>query len=184
MSRQRGVGGGLAGTAAVAGEIVDRVQVLGLASASAVAERCIATVDRYLADRDGPRTLDLPAVGGPAPGPQPAEALELPAVPAGSSTGGSLWIHNPTTAPVRARVRVSSLTSAEGHLLPAPTVGVPSSAGIEVAAGGSVEVRVQVRVPAGTPPGHFHGVVTSTATPRQCLPLLLHVRTSPAEDGP
>lgn len=184
MSRQDGAGGGLAGTAAGSPDvgIVSRVQVLGLASAHAVAERCIETLDRYLARRDGPGVLAPLGGAGPAPGPQAPETLELPAVPAGGSTEAFLWLHNPTAAPVRAGVRVSPLTSAEGHLVPAPTVAEEAT-GAEVGAGGSLQVRVTVRVPAGTPPGHYHGVATSRATPRQGLPVVVQVQGPPAEDS-
>lgn len=205
-----GRGGTGRGQGPRARDIVGRVQVLGLASAAAVAERYIETVDRYLAGRedsadgraeqaDGAgalallrleeatlRTLDLLTGGTAAPdgssGPPAQDTLVLPPVPAGGCTDAALWVHNPSAAPVVASLRMTSLVSADGHELPPATVVVPSGGGVEVDAGGSLEVRVRLLVPPGTPPGHFHGVVTSTAAPRQCLPVLLQVQAPRSED--
>jgi hypothetical protein len=207
-------------------DVVGQVQAFGLASAAAVAERYVQTVDRYLAERDTPpgdgadrgeaaggaaqalagmerallRSVELVATGldgqwpglewpgldGRRPatgaGPHP-DILELPPVRAGECAQASLWVHNRTSAAVPVTLRAGLLASSEGNVVAAdvevvealanPRSGTVAAA--EVPPGGSAEVRVRVRVPAGTAPGHFHGLVTSTATPRQALPLLLEV---------
>lgn len=186
-------------------DIVSQVQVFGLASASAVAERYIGTVDRYLAERDvrvptgdddhapgSPdmvwagclerallRSLDLVAALPeglvPGSGTFAQEVLRLPPVHAGGDSRGTVWVHNPTTVPVVLTVRMSSLTSANGPVLPADEVLVGGVGSVQVDAGGSARVTLHVQVPPGTPPGHFHAVLTSTATPQQGLPVLLEV---------
>lgn len=202
------------GAAARAFDIVEQVQVFGLASAAVVAERYIGAVDRYLAQRAEPvetsrqdrdtaptlarleqamvRSLDAVASGVSGTGwvrpgrAAPAEVLHLPAVRAGATARTSVWVHNPTAVPVPVTARLSALTAADGHVLPSEAVMVTpersaesgSSWPAEVAPGGSCEVRVEIHVPADTPPGHFHAVVTSTATPRQALPVRLEVRAA------
>lgn len=157
--------------AARALRLAGQVQVLGLASAAAVAERYVGTVDRYLAQRPPGPSAD-PADRATDVG-RRAETLELPAVPAGACSAVALWVHNPTAATVTTAVRPGRLVSADGHELPAGTVLVPPAP--EVVPGGSAEVCLQVQVPVGTPPGHYHAVVTSTATPHQALPVHLEV---------
>jgi len=194
--------------AARALDIVGQVQVFGLASAAAVAERYIGTVDRYLAEHDAPVGTSEDDRGRGSPDLMWAacmeqalmqsldrvgawqddvrlksrtprqEILRLPPVPAGSDSRAAVWVHNPTTAPVVLTVRMSSLTSADGAVLPADEVVVETGGSVEVDAGGSAQVMLHVQVPSGTRPGHFHAVLTSTATPRQALPVLLEVLTA------
>jgi hypothetical protein len=161
------------GTARVA-ELTGRVQLLGMASAAAVAERYVAVVERFLARRPSEGVLGdaLGLQPGAVPGP---ETLELPAAHPGTRSTASLWLHNPTAAPVSAVVQVGRLTSADGLVLPAGAVVSASAPTDRVAPGASAEVRLLVNVPQDTPAGHFHAVVTSAATPRQALLLHLEV---------
>lgn len=191
--------------AARALDMAGQVQVFGLASAAAVAERYIETVDRYLAERDVPvrtreddhgpgspdtmwaacmeqallQSLDLVAAlqdeWGPGSGALTQEVLRFPPVHAGDDSRATVWVHNPTTAPVVLGVRMSSLTAADGAVLPADEVLVGGVGSVQVDAGGSARVTLRVQVPPGTPPGHFHAVLTNTATPQQGLPVILEV---------
>ncbi|MFK5647822.1 hypothetical protein ACI3ET_15040 [Ornithinimicrobium sp. LYQ121] len=190
--------------AARALHLISEVQAFGLASAAAVAERYIQTVDGYLGQRPRPGTDasdDDPAgsplsrnaermvragsasfdllgallVTGEAPPATGGEALDLPPTSPGGRSQASAWVHNPTTVPVWATVRVSSLGSSGGYLLPPGAVEVEPAGAAYVDAGGSAEITVRILVPQGTPPEHFHALVTSTSTPRQALPLHLEV---------
>lgn len=158
--------------------MVSQVQVLGLASAAAVVERYVGTLDDAV---DGPPAGPaLPRIHGPRPaGPLAPDVVELPTVSPGARTTASVWVHNPTAAPVAVTLRASGMVHAAGDVIPADAVVVVPSAPATVQAGGSVAMRLAVRVPSSAPPGHYHAVLTSTATPAQALPVHLEVR----EDG-
>lgn len=109
-----------------------------------------------------------------------SEALDLPAVSPGTSTSSSVWVHNPTPSPVRVTVRTSAFLAPDGTTLPADAVVLEPRGPVPVEPGAAGEVRCRVDVPRGTPPGHFHAVLTSTATPQQAVSL--HLQVLP--DGP
>lgn len=190
--------GGRGGLGEGVGRVVDvvgQVQALGLASAAAVAERCVGTVDRYLAERAAP-TGRGEWLGGRAPTDPGQEVLLIPGATPGSLSHASLWVHSTTSAPAVVTVRAGPLTSPDGQVLipaaevldasgrrePAGNAGAGSTLGpaceVEVARDRPAEVRLLVPVPPGTAPGHFHGVVTCTGAPRRALPVVLEVLRS------
>ena len=155
----------------VALDLVSQVQVLGLASAAAVAERYVGSLDRQ-GDR---RFTDRTVGQGRGARDGAADRLELAPVGPGGRAVASLWVHNPTSAPVEVTLRAGALVCAEGAVLPAGSVVVEPRGPVTVAPGGSAEHRVVLLVPGATAPGHYHGVITSTATPHQALPVHLEV---------
>lgn len=188
-------GGGRSGLGEEVARVVDvvgQVQALGLASAAAVAERYVGTVDRYLAGRAAP-TGHWDRWGERTPPHPDEEVLVIPGTTPGSPGHASLWVHSTTPAPVVVTVRAGPLTSPDGQVLvpavevldasgrrePPGTAGVGSTPGaacrVEAARDRPAEVRLLVPVPLGTGPGHFHGVVTCTGAPRRALPVTLEV---------
>lgn len=187
------------------------VQAFGLLSAASVADRYRETVDRYLAqdpltaptqagtsgdpslaDVAGrmaeacARSLDLMSTvlnrgEEPGHGIPRVEAVVLPPARAGSTAEASVWVHNPTAAPVAVELRVSGLVSAGGRSLPDDAVVLEPERMQHVDAGGSSEVRIRVHVPPETETGHFHGLIMSPLTPAEAILLRLEVR---AGDGP
>jgi hypothetical protein len=202
VSAHREVGGD-AGLQAL--RLIEDVQTLGLSCAAAVADRYVGLVDRYLGQRAGSpggradaageaalvevaermaqvwsRSADVlatalsQAAASPDASPQ-GEVLHLPPARAGTSSTRSLWVHNPTPEPVSVTIRVSALVSADGRSLPPGSVVLEPAGDVPVRAGGAAEVRVRALVPPSTPPGHVHGLLTSTAAPSQALALHLEV---------
>lgn len=182
-----GPGGGVARMV----DVVGQVQALGLASAAAVAERYVGTVDRYLAERAA-TTGRWEGWGQRTPADPDQEVLVIPGVTAGTLSQASLWVHS-SSAPAVVAVRAGPLTSPDGQVLTpaveaadawgrpnrAGTTGPGSTAGaaceVDVAPDRPAEVRLLVAVPPGTAPGHFHGVVTCTGAPHRALPVSLEV---------
>ncbi len=181
------------------------VQAFGLVSAASVADRYLESVDRYLAHdpltaptptgssadpapaevagrmaEACTRTLDLISTvlargAEPTPGIPRVEVVVVPAAQAGSTTEGSVWVHNPTATSVAVQLRVTGLVSAGGGSLPADAVLLQPERLQQVEAGGSSEVRIRVSVPPGTEAGHFHGLVMSPLTPAEAVPIRLEV---------
>lgn len=184
--------------------LVGHVQQFGLATAAAVVDRYtvlaeqalgvdpLAALDRARAD-DAPLAhvvagmarayLDLLAAAadaaagtaGPATGPGAVERIVLPAVPAGGRTWGSLWLHNPTgeSAP-GLRVGLGAFTAAGGASLPPSAITVSPPAA-DLAAGTSLELRLDVAVPAQQPPGTYHGIALVGPAPHDPVVLSLEV---------
>jgi hypothetical protein len=150
---------------------VGQVQVFGLASAAAVAERYVGTVDRHVGRRDtSGKGATVPVTRAVS-----AEILHLPPAPRGSKTTTCLWVHNPTAVSVTLTMHLSNMVSAQGDTIPTRALAVDPAV-TTVEPGGAAQVWLSVAVPNAMPPGHYHGIVTSTATPRQSLPIHLEVQ--------
>jgi hypothetical protein len=197
------------GAATRALHLMADVQAFGLVSAASVADRYRETVDRYLAQDPvtaraptGPsgdpsladvagrmaeactRSLDLVSTvlsrgEEPADGIPRVEVVVVPAVRAGSTAVGSVWVHNPTATPVAVQLHVTALVSACGGSLPEGAVVREPEELPPVEAGGSSEVRIRVSVPPRTEAGHFHGLVLSPLTPAVAIPI--HLEVLPAD---
>lgn len=102
------------------------------------------------------------------------ERLEPPPTPAGSSTGVSVWVHNPTSTAAEVSLHATSLVSASGAVLPADAVECRPCGGVPVPPLGSGEVRVRIAVPTGQPAGRYHGLLVGS-TAAEPLPLLVIV---------
>jgi hypothetical protein len=187
------------------------VQAFGLVSAASVADRYLETVDRYLAQDPPTaptptglsadpslaevagrmaeacaRSLDLVSTvlsrgEGPGNGIARVEVVTLPPTPPGSTTEGSVWVHNPTATPADVELRATGLVSAAAGSVPDDAVVLAPEPAQRVEPGGTSEVRIRVSVPRGTEAGHFHGLVMSTLTPAEAIPFRLEVL---AADGP
>lgn len=120
-------------------------------------------------------TVISQAAAGPGEDPPAGEILHLPPVRAGESSTSQVWVHNPTPDPVAVALRVSAFVSADGRSLPAGSVALEPPGPLPVPQGGAGAVELRVLVPPATPPGHFHALLTSTATPSQALPVHLEV---------
>lgn len=187
-------------------DLVGDVRRFGLFSAATVVDRYSVLVDRVLAtapprpDGHAPtapadtaaqvaeaalRLLDSAAalLGGGTGRGDPTETLVLPPTAPGGTAGTALWVHNATPSAVPAvGLRVTALTSASGDTVPAGTVSlVPDR--VDVAPGGAREVGLSVLVPVGQTPGHYHGLVLSSAAPDRPLLLRLEV-LRPGEPAP
>lgn len=132
------------------------------------------------------RLLDVTAtLIGNSPGQngaaQATDVLVLPSTRSGSSTEQSLWIHNPTESPAAGLgLNATSLVSSNGSCVPVDAVSFAPENVDLLAPGSSLEVRLRVDVPAGQPPGDYHGLVLSSAVPSEPIALRLHVQ-APAE---
>lgn len=186
--------------------LVGDVQRFGLLSAATIVERYIETVDRALAGqsltpgppdrpdegwlvdgasrvaRAGTRVLDTIAnlvangAGQSADTTRP-ERLLLPATVPGSSSEVSLWIHNPTPAPVTGiHLHVTALASPTGSSIPSDALSWSPRTVELLAASSRQEVRLRVDVPEAQPVGLYHGLVLSAAAPSEPLALRLEVQ--------
>lgn len=191
--------------------LIEEVQAFGLGCAAAVADRYVQVVDRYLDQRGDPAgartgeagdatllevgermaqawsrsaevvaTALAQAAASPGEG-SPEPVLHLPPVRPGESSTGRLWVHNPTPDLVTVTIRASIPVNVDGGSLPPVSLVLEPDGSLPVEAGGAAEVRVRVLVPRETSPGHFHALLTSTATPSQALGLHVEVL---AEEGP
>ena len=106
----------------------------------------------------------------------PGGRLVLAATRPGSSSEVSLWVHNPTsTAAAGVDLHVTALASSTGRTLPIGAVSLAPARLELIEASSRHEVRVRVRVPADQAPGHYHGLVLSSAAPFEPLALQLEV---------
>jgi hypothetical protein len=183
--------------------LVADVQRFGLISAATVVSRYAAIVDRALGagatttavpgrpgverdwlGRTAPRAAEAAlrlldratalAAGATTASPAMAEHLALPAATPGDSVQVSVWLHNPTPAPVVTRVQVTCLVSGCGTVIPVEAVTCEPSDDVRLAPTGACAVLVRVRVPAGQPTGHYHGLVVASVAPEP-MRLALHV---------
>jgi len=184
--------------------LVGDVQRFGLFSAAAVVDRYVEIVNRAiaadavisrppLAERDATRA-DLAArvaaaclelldavtsvlvQAGPAWTAPDQEGLTLPRTSAGSGSEVSVWVHNPTAAPVTSvELRATSLAGSRSSIPVEAVSFTPSSVPV-VEPGAARAVRLHVAVPAGQPPGCYHGLVVSSVDGSQPIPMSLEVR--------
>jgi hypothetical protein len=113
-------------------------------------------------------------------GAQAPERLVLPAATPGATSQASVWLHNPTAAPVSARVHVTTLVSGDGAVLPVGAVTCEPSGHGQLAPAGAHEVLLRVSVPGRQPPGHYHGLLVASVAPEP-MPLELQVISGEAE---
>jgi hypothetical protein len=190
-------------------ELAGEVQRFGLFSAAAVVERYIAVVDRAIRHEpdfsdtppgdpaaalldgagravDAGMTLldDLTSVlartrrQGRSATP---DELVLPAAVPGACSEVTVWVHNPTDAPVTdVRLRATSLVASSGAL-PGDAVAVSPEVLRVVEPGTVGEIRLVLTVPADQPAGDYQGLVLSSVDGTRPIGLTLSVR-DPAID--
>ena len=118
----------------------------------------------------------------PDPGRGARETVVLPPAAGGSTSVAALWLHNATDASVRrVELHATALTSSSGAVIPAAALTLSPSNVDVLAANSHRQVTVQVTVPPGQAPGHYHGVVVLSAAPDEAMALLLEVRTMNGE---
>ena len=92
------------------------------------------------------------------------DVVLLPAAAPGTSSHGTLWLHNETTTAVDApTVTLSDLVAAPGHTVPRSCLAARCPA--HVGPGLSHEVALHVHVPPGQPAGHYHGLALLSLDP-------------------
>lgn len=120
---------------------------------------------------------------GRAAGEDAEAAVAPPAVPAGTMTEASFWLHNPGhEALTDVDLRVSPLMSGTGVTIPHAAVAVWPRRVATVPGGGREEVHLRVAVPSGQPRGKYHGLLLSSATPGE--PLGVRVEVTDGEPRP
>jgi hypothetical protein len=113
---------------------------------------------------------------GRAVGEEAQAAVAPPAVPAGSTTEASFWLHNPGhQALTDVDLWVSPLMSGTGATIPPAAVAMSPRRVALVPGVGSEEVRLRVAVPSGQPRGAYHGLVLCSATPGEPLGVRVEV---------
>lgn len=103
-------------------------------------------------------------------------ALHLGPVLPGVATEASAWIHvldGPSAAP--APLHASSLTAHDGTTIEAGAITFEPDAVDTAAPRTSVEVRLTITVPTGTPPGTYHGHLLAHGLAEIVLPVRLEV---------
>jgi hypothetical protein len=175
--------------------LVSDVQRFGLLSAAGVVSRYAAIVDRTLGTGTSPvatprrpgigpdvlvegvprlagavlRLLDeataLAVQATTTGSPAAPEQLDLPAATPGATSQVSVWLHNPTPAPVAARVQVTCLVSGDGAVLPVEALTCEPAGDAPLASAGAREVLLRVSVPVTQPLGRYHGLVVAPAAP-------------------
>jgi hypothetical protein len=184
--------------------LVGDVQRFGLLSASTVVDRYVDAVDRTMRRGGvGPPSADRPStdpdtgqlvasaarlaqaygdalsaaarvVSPSRDGSEPGVALR--AARPGDRAETSLWLHNPTGAPLVDVVpATSSWVAAGGAVLGASTVSFDPAVLPPVPPGGSVELQLAVLVPPDQPCGTYHGLVVVSSSPEQPLAVSLQV---------
>jgi hypothetical protein len=172
--------------------LLDDVQRLGLATASAVIDRFSSMV-RPLAPSGATRAGGVGGAPGPplwpvarhwgfvAPGVGPAaqpgiETVVLSPVAAGGLAGGTAWLHNTTGAAAgRLALRCTDLVGPGAALLPGGEVALAPAEVPEIGPGESVAVSIEVAVPTGQPPGTYRGLVVMSDPPGGAVALHLLV---------
>jgi hypothetical protein len=98
------------------------------------------------------------------------ERVVLPQTRPGGSARAPVWLHNPTAKPAEAvTVTLTALTCAGGGRIPSSAIRLTDGDGCDlpasaaVAAGAAYSFQVEVRVPAGTPTGVYHGLLLVSA---------------------
>jgi hypothetical protein len=174
--------------------LVSDVQRFGLLSAAGVVSRYAAIVDRALGSDTWPvamprrpgigpdalvqgvprlaeaalRLLDevtTLAVQATAGSPAAPQQLELPTATPGGTSQLSVWLHNPTAAPVATRVQVTCLVSGDGAVLPVAALTCEPAGDAPLAPAGAREVLLRVSVPVSQPLGLYHGLVVASVAP-------------------
>lgn len=113
----------------------------------------------------------------PDTGTRGMETVVLPPAAQGSTSRGSLWLHNATAAPVTGvELRATALASSSGAFIPGDALTLSPPRFEIVAALSHQEVAVHVTVPPDQSPGHYHGLVVLSAAPEEAMALLLEVR--------
>jgi hypothetical protein len=193
-------------------DLVGLVQSFGLFSAAAVVDRYAQIVDRVISrdaltpprprSDDGAdgrlvdgalraaevwtRLLDVTTtlVLDAARPDATIETFVLPPAAPGRTSEASLWLHNTTPSPVPdLALRGTGLSSSSGRGIPVDAVSLLPDRVRLLAAGTSVQVRLRVLVPAGQPPGRYHGLVMLSATASEPVALRLDVH-APGAMGP
>jgi hypothetical protein len=144
-------------------------------SVPGLAEGTAALAGGWLRLLEGTAALADSALAGGTP----LGTLELPPTDAGLSAEGSLWLHNTTSSPRPVEFAATTLAAPGGCALPADAVSLSPSRLDPSGPRSSTEIRVRVRVPGGQPPGHYQGLLLSSAAEQPVL-LRLEVR---ATDG-
>jgi hypothetical protein len=135
----------------------------GAARMAAAYLRFIETTAGLVATRQGGST-------------RPLESVVLPAAPPGGGAMGSLWAHNPTTAPaVGLEIEVTGVMSPEGAVIPAQGVSVSPHIIDRLDPMTSHEIRVRVGIPADQTPGWYFGLVRIGGDPGSPITIQLEV---------
>jgi hypothetical protein len=182
-------------------EIATQVSRFGLMSAATIVDRYVIAARRALDGTARPGMPSSAAAGSPsrlaelagsaaAPildtyldlvdwfssiDPETASAVELPPASTGSSSLGTVWVHNDTTTSVGPlRVVVSDFIEAGGGHIDATVVVLTPRQLDSLAAHSAAQVDVEVRVARDQPSGTYHGLLLVSGSD-QPLPLRLQV---------
>jgi hypothetical protein len=171
-----------------AGRLSEDVQRFGLLSAAAVVDRYRQLVDRAMDDVEGDDTItgglervdpswlvdraarlaggylrfleSAASALGSRSKPAGVERLAMPPARPGESAEGSLWVHNPTGASIKAIQLVSTaLVSVGNEVIPEDRVIFRPAEIDPVGPGGSAEIGLRVEVPPGASPGRYLGLI-------------------------
>ncbi|HLF43260.1 MAG TPA: hypothetical protein VJA46_07015 [Acidimicrobiia bacterium] len=112
------------------------------------------------------------------------ERILLPTARPGSSSETSLWVHNPTPAPLGdIDIEVTGLMSSNGVTIPTEAVLASPQRIERLDASSSREFRLRVDVPRDQRVGSYHGLVLISESPGEPIALQLEVE-DPEEDRP
>ena len=125
---------------------------------------------------DGAASLVEQASGLPTGSAGATETLTLGPVAAGTSTASSAWLHvldGPSAPP--STLHASDLVAHDGSSLPGAKVTCEPPVLHTDSLRTTTEVTVSAHVPAGTPPGTYHGYLLARGLPAVALALRLEV---------
>lgn len=175
-------------TGTEAQRLAEDVQRFGLLSAAAIVDRYEQLVDEAMGDHEhdeglpgGLESVDpswlvdrasrlaggylrflesaTSAIGSRAR-PQGIERVPLVSGGPGEPAEGTLWIHNPTSAPIdHVELTATALVSVDGRVIPAQATAFQRTARGPVAASDSAEIRIVITPPPDTEPGRYFGLV-------------------------
>jgi hypothetical protein len=146
-----------------------------LQSGAAVAESYLRVLDH---------AANLASGQGPASSPPFPDRVTVAATPPGGVGEATLWVHNSgAEAVTHLLLGATDLVCASGARLGSTALRTSPRVVDEVAAGGRVEVRLSVRVPADQKAGLYHGLLVVSGAPDEPLPVAVEVAGGPEAVG-
>jgi hypothetical protein len=168
---------------AIGGTVVDALTGAGPgADREAVLQSGAAVAESYLRVLD--HAANLAAGQGLASSPPVPDCVTVAATPPGGVGEATLWVHNPgAEAVTHLLLGATDLVCASGARLGSTALRTSPRVVDEVAAGGRVEVRLSVRVPADQKAGLYHGLLVVSGAPDEPLPVAVEVAGGPEAVG-
>ncbi len=174
---------------AIGGTVVDALTGAGPgADREAVLQSGAAVAESYLRVLDHAANLaagqGLAFGQGLASSPPVPDCVTVAATPPGGVGEATLWVHNSgAEAVTHLLLGATDLVCASGARLGSTALRTSPRVVDEVAAGGRVEVRLSVRVPADQKAGLYHGLLLVSGAPDEPLPVAVEVAGGPEAVG-